>query len=83
MKTVALNDINMLCLFSNTWVTVAIFGDSMITSRWGHSLVASKEKLLILGGMNLNHICDSAIYEINFGKYFLFLLNLTFVLDNA
>jgi hypothetical protein len=81
MKTVALNDINMLCLFSNTWVTVAIFGDSMITSRWGHSLVASKEKLLILGGMNLNHICDSAIYEINFGKYFLFLFNLTFVLD--
>ena len=54
----------MLCLFTNTWATVAIFGDSMVTSRWGHSMVASKDKLLILGGMNLNHICDSSIYEV-------------------
>jgi hypothetical protein len=36
----------------------------MVTSRWGHSMVASKDKLLILGGMNLNHICDSSIYEV-------------------
>jgi len=65
MKTVALNDLHLLDLFTNTWVTVAMFGESMPTSRWGHSIVASKDKLLILGGMNLNQICDSSIYEVN------------------
>jgi hypothetical protein len=54
LKNVAMNDLHLLDLYSNTWLTVAIFGESMITSRWGHSMVASKDKLLILGGMNLN-----------------------------
>jgi len=63
MKTVSLNDLHLLDLKSSTWVTVAMFGEILPQSRWGCSLVASTDKLLLFGGMNLEHICSSSIYE--------------------
>jgi hypothetical protein len=68
MKTVSLNDLHLLDLRTNNWVSVAIFGELLPQSRWGCSLVASNEKLLLFGGMNLEKICSSSIYEINIGK---------------
>jgi hypothetical protein len=52
LKTVALNDLHLLDTTTNTWVTVALFGDS-IPSRWGHSMVVAANSLLIFRGMNL------------------------------
>ena len=54
LKTVALNDLHLMDMTTNTWTTVAIFCDEVPVSRWGHSLVASQHKLLLFGGMNLH-----------------------------
>jgi hypothetical protein len=69
MRTVGLNDIHLLDLRTSNWVTVAMFGEILPQSRWGCSLVASSERLLLFGGMNLDKIHSSSIYEIDIGKF--------------
>jgi hypothetical protein len=64
MNTVALNDLHLMDMQTNNWLTVAIFAEEMPDSRWGHSLIASDEQLLLLGGMNLNTYCESAVFSI-------------------
>ena len=64
LKTVALNDLHLLDIKTNTWNTVAIFTDEVPTERWGHSMVATNNKLMIFGGMNLNQYCESSVFEI-------------------
>ena len=64
LKTVALNDLHLLEIKTSTWTTVAIFAEEIPESRWGHRLVASSNKLLLFGGMNLEQYCESAIFEI-------------------
>ena len=64
----ALNDLHVLDIKTSTWMTVALFAEEIPESRWGHRLVASDKKLLLFGGMNLEHYCESAIFEIIFGK---------------
>ena len=54
LKTVALNDLHLLCLKSKTWTTVAIFTDEFPESRWGHQLVSNNDRLMLFGGMNLH-----------------------------
>ena len=64
MNTVALNDLHLMDIQTNDWLTVAIFAEEMPDSRWGHSLCASDDKLLLLGGMNLNTYCESVVFDI-------------------
>jgi len=45
-------------------MTVAIFGNEMPESRWGHSMVTIRDKLLIFGGMNLRCYAESVIWEL-------------------
>jgi hypothetical protein len=68
LRTVALNDLHLLDIKTNTWNTVAIFTDEIPEQRWGHSMVASRHKLMIFGGMNLNQYCESSVFEIVIGK---------------
>ena len=68
MKTVALNDLHLMDMNTNDWMTVAIFAEELPDSRWGHTLSASNEKLLLLGGMNLNTYCESVVFDIVIGK---------------
>ena len=68
LKTVAFNDFHMLDMRTNTWNTVALFADEIPESRWGHSLCASTNRLLIFGGMNLYSYCESVCYEVVIGK---------------
>jgi len=51
-------------MHTNDWMTVAIFAEELPDSRWGHTLSASNEKLLLLGGMNLNTYCESVVFDI-------------------
>ena len=63
IKNVALNDLHVYDVAANKWSTLAIYGD-MPASRWGHSLVANQDKIVLFGGMNLNSYCESIIYDI-------------------
>ena len=49
---------------THDWMTICIFAEELPDSRWGHSLCASDEKLLLLGGMNLNTYCESVVFDI-------------------
>jgi N-acetylneuraminic acid mutarotase len=65
MNTVALNDLHMMDMQTNDWMTVAMFAtEELPDSRWGHSLCASNDQLLLLGGMNLNTYCESVVFDI-------------------
>jgi len=64
MSTVALNDLHVMDVRNRTWASVAMFAEEVPDSRWGHSLVASREKLLLFGGMNLNAYCESVVFEL-------------------
>ena len=66
MQNVALNDLHLLDFHTDTWATVAIFGESIPCSRWGVNLVSSNNKVLLLGGMNLNQFCSNAVFELSF-----------------
>ena len=57
-----MNDLHLLDLQTNEWVTVALFGEHLPQQRWGHSMVASNTKLLIFGGMDLTQFSETAIY---------------------
>ena len=64
LKSVALNDLHLLDIRNNTWTTVAIFANEIPDSRWGHSLVGTKNKLMLFGGMNLQYYCESSVFEL-------------------
>ena len=63
MKNVAFNDLHLLNISSREWVSLALFGEELPESRWGHSMVATNSSILLFGGMNLKHYCPSAVYE--------------------
>jgi hypothetical protein len=53
LQAVALNDLHLLNTRSNTWVTLALFGEELPAARWGHQMSINDEgKLLIFGGLN-------------------------------
>lgn len=68
INNVALNDYHLYDLKHNAWCVLALYGD-IPSSRWGHMLVGEgvddikKDRVLMLGGVNLNSYCDSTIYE--------------------
>jgi hypothetical protein len=68
LKEVALNDIHMLDLTTNCWSTLAIFTSDFPTSRFGHSMVATRNQLFILGGMSISGYNEANIYEVQLGK---------------
>ena len=65
MKNLALNDLHLFDFHKEMWVTVAMFGDLPCT-RWSPTLVSSSDKLILLGGMNLAHYCNNAVFELTF-----------------
>ena len=67
IKNVALNDLHIMDVESNTWCRIAMYGD-IPGSRWGHKLVANENKIMLFGGMNLNSYCESVLYDIHIGK---------------
>ena len=60
----AYNDLHMLNLQTNNWMTVALFGEELPRSRFGHSLAATSDKLVLFGGMNIKSYCESMVFEI-------------------
>ena len=64
LKNVALNDLHVYDISSNTWSPVALYGD-IPNSRWGHKLCANENSILLFGGMNLTSYNDSEIFEIH------------------
>ena len=76
IQKVSLNDLHLYDVNMNMWLTVALHGD-IPTSRWGHAMCAAdtpqqdyqSNHLIIFGGGNLEHYCDSTIYEIDFSKF--------------
>lgn len=55
-------------------MSVAIY-NQVPTSRWSHVMVAEdhnqdyeSERLIIFGGVNMQKMCDSALYEISFSE---------------
>eukprot|EP00347_Sterkiella_histriomuscorum_P019474 403341497 len=67
-NNIALNDLNLYDIATNTWITIALYGESIPPSRWGHQLVSCGEnssKMLLFGGINLQSYCDTSIYEFN------------------
>ena len=63
LKNVALNDLHVYDIQSNSWSAVALYGD-LPNSRWGHKLCANGNSIVLFGGMNLSSYNDSEIYEI-------------------
>ena len=63
LKNVALNDLHVYDIKSNSWSAVALYGD-LPNSRWGHKLCANGSSIVLFGGMNLSSYNDSEIYEI-------------------
>jgi hypothetical protein len=59
-----LNDLHLLNLQTNNWMTLALFGQELPRSRFGHSLAATTDKLLLFGGMNLKSYCESEVFEV-------------------
>ena len=68
IKNVALNDLHILDIASNRWLSIAMYGD-IPGSRWGHRLVANENKIMLFGGMSLDQYCESVLYDIHIGKY--------------
>ena len=66
-KDVALNDIHLLDLGSLTWVKLAVYGD-VPSGRWGHSMAASINTVILFGGMNLQSFCEAKLFEFRIGK---------------
>ena len=66
LQNVALNDLHLLNFHTDTWATIAMFGESIPCARWALNLVSSNNKILLLGGMNLNKFCSNAVYELSF-----------------
>jgi hypothetical protein len=65
LKAIALNDLHLFDINKKTWMTIAMFGEQMPESRWGHSMTTVNNKLLIFGGMNLRCYCESVIWELD------------------
>ena len=63
VQNVALNDLHLYHVLTNTWTAIAIYGE-LASSRWGARLAASDNKLILFGGMNLNNYCESVLYDI-------------------
>ena len=63
IQNVALNDLHLYHVITNTWTAIAMFGE-FPSSRWGAKLAASENKLLLFGGMNLNNYCESVLFDI-------------------
>ena len=68
IKNVALNDLHVLDVATKRWCTLALYGESIPESRWGHCIVANDSKIMIFGGMNLTSYCESILYDIFIGK---------------
>ena len=68
IKNVALNDLHIYDVASNTWSAVAMYGD-IPGSRWGHRLVSNENKVMLFGGMNLSIYCESVFHDIIIGKF--------------
>ena len=66
MKNVAFNDWHLLDLETREWCEIALFGEEMVESRWGHSMVTVGEKVVIFGGMNMKRYCEAVIHEVSF-----------------
>ena len=65
MKNLALNDLHLFDFHKEIWATVAMFGD-MPCTRWSPTLVSSSDRLILLGGMNLTHYSNNAVFELSF-----------------
>jgi N-acetylneuraminic acid mutarotase len=62
MQNVAFNDLHLLNIESREWATLALFGEELPESRWGHTMVTAGGSLFIFGGQNSQHFCASALY---------------------
>lgn len=67
IKSVALNDLHIYDVATNSWLALAIYGD-IPTSRWGHKLAANQDKIMLFGGMNLSSYSESVVYDIKISK---------------
>ena len=61
----ALNDICLYNIESNTWESLVIYGD-MPCSRWGHSLIATDKHFVVFGGVNSDRYCNADVFAFAF-----------------
>ena len=64
LRNVALNDLHIYDIKTNSWSAIALYGD-IPKSRWGHKLCANANSIMLFGGMNLSSYNDSEIFEIH------------------
>ena len=65
INSVALNDISLYNIESNTWESLVIYGD-MPCSRWGHSFVATDKHFIVFGGINSDRYCNADLFAFTF-----------------
>ena len=65
-RNVALNDFHLLKIKTREWQSLALFGEEIPESRFGHSMTALKDRIIIFGGANLKHYCAADVFEVRF-----------------